>query len=275
MMSPTEHSCSSLGRLSIHAGRSSMNTCAIVGGGGGWGHARAGDCPWAGRATRLAHARHRVEAERRQAHCGHDVVAERPHGGEDRLGDVVWARRAAQRARGRRGQPARVRLARVVVALVLAVELVPARDALLRDAVDLRLLDEHARVDQASGVDADAVHVVLVDVDQDAAQEAALRVRLRPAAREADGDLRADLRVAARVHVVVVHVGAHARASLDVVLVVACDRVGGGRARVATGGLGRARAPGGAPAGLASRAGSSPRCCCRAARCWGAARRRP
>ena len=31
MMSGAEHSCSSLGRLSIHAGRSSMNTCAIVG----------------------------------------------------------------------------------------------------------------------------------------------------------------------------------------------------------------------------------------------------
>jgi len=230
MMSPTEHSCSSLGRLSIHAGRSSMNTCAIVGG-GGWGHARACDCPWARRAARLAHARHRVEAERRQPQRGGDVVAERPHGGEDRLGDVVRARRAAQRARGRRGQPARVRLARVVVALVHAVELVPARDALLRDAVGLRLLDEHARVDQASGADADAVHVVLVDVDEDAAQEAALHVRLRPAAREADGDLRADLRVAARVHVVVVHVGAHARASLDVVLVVACERLGSGRGK--------------------------------------------
>ena len=34
MMSGTEHSCSSLGRLSIHAGLSSMNTCAIVGCGG-------------------------------------------------------------------------------------------------------------------------------------------------------------------------------------------------------------------------------------------------
>jgi hypothetical protein len=34
MMSGTEHSCSSLGRLSIHAGLSSMKTCAIVGCGG-------------------------------------------------------------------------------------------------------------------------------------------------------------------------------------------------------------------------------------------------
>lgn len=31
MMSGAEHSCSSLGRLSIHAGRSSMKTCASVG----------------------------------------------------------------------------------------------------------------------------------------------------------------------------------------------------------------------------------------------------
>ena len=31
MMSGAEHSCSSLGRLSIHAGRRSMKTCAIVG----------------------------------------------------------------------------------------------------------------------------------------------------------------------------------------------------------------------------------------------------
>ena len=30
MMSGAEHSCSSLGRLSIHAGRSSMKTCAIA-----------------------------------------------------------------------------------------------------------------------------------------------------------------------------------------------------------------------------------------------------
>jgi hypothetical protein len=33
------------------------------------------------------------------------------------------------------------------------------------------------------------------------------------------------------VHVVVVHVGAHARASLDVVLVVACERLGSGRGK--------------------------------------------
>lgn len=172
----------------------------------------------------LAHARHRVEAERRQPDRADDVVAERPHGGEHRLGDVVGARRAAQRARGRRGQPARVRLARVVVALVHAVELVVAHDPLLRDAVDLRLLHEHAREDEAADVDANAVHVVLVYVHQDAAQHAAPGVRLRPAAREAHGDLRADLRLAARVHVVVVHVGAHARAEAvrAVVPVVAC-----------------------------------------------------
>jgi hypothetical protein len=146
-----------------------------------------------GRVAHLASARHRVEADRRQAHRGSDVVAERPHGGEDRLGDVLGAGRAAQRACGWRGQPARVRLARVVVALVHALKRGPARDALLHDAVDGRLLHEHAREDQAARVDADAVHVVLVDVHQDAAQEAATRVRLWPAARQGDGDLRADL----------------------------------------------------------------------------------
>ena len=177
----------------------------------------------------LAHARHRVEAERRDPERGGDVLPQRANGAEDRLGDVVGARRVAQRARGRRGQPAGVLLARHVVALVGAVELVPARHALLRNAVDLRLLHEHARVDQADGADAHAVHVVLVDVDQDAAQKVAVDVRLGGAAHDGHRRARRLNVVAPRVQVVVVRVGAHARAELDVVLVVACARVGNKR----------------------------------------------
>ena len=204
--------------------------------------------------ARLAHARHRVEAERREPDRGDDVVAEGADGGEDRLGRVVGARHVAQRARGRRGQPARVRRARHVVARVLAVERVPARDALLRDAVDLRLLHEHARVDEADGADADVVHVVLVHVDQDAAQEAPARHRLEGAGRDGLRRPRALDGRAPRVHVVVVHVGAHARAALDVVLVVACKRVGGDACACAAGRVRSAWAHGrmGAP-GMSSR----------------------
>ena len=221
MMSGAEHSCSSLGKLSIHAGRSSMKTCAI-GGCGRW--VRQGRVTGCARVARLAHARHRVEAERREPERGCDVLPQGADGTDDGLGDVVGARRVAQRARGGRGQPARVRTARHVVALVGAVKLVPARDALLRDAVDLRLLHEHARVDQASGADAHAVHVVLVNVDQDATQEVAVDVRLGGAAHDGHRRPRRLEAVAPRVQVVVVRVGAHARASLGVVLVVACKK---------------------------------------------------
>ena len=108
-------------------------------------------------------------------------------------------------------EPAVARVRAEKLALGVAVERVPAGDRRADHAVDLRLVDEGARVQQRRLGDADVRDKVAVGVlDQRAAKEQVPVGPARDAAHEAHGDLRARRVEAARVGVRRVHVGAHA-----------------------------------------------------------------
>lgn len=187
----------------------------------------------------LTHARDGVEADGRELHGREHVVQQRVAHVEEPRTDVGGARGLAQRARGRflwvgvpvgwswlglagRGwsglwgacahpEPAVARVRAEKLALGVAVERIPAGDRRADHAIDLRLVDQRARVQQRRLGDADVRDKVAVGVlDQRAAKEQVPVGPARHAAHEAHGDLRARRVEAARVGVRRVHVGAHA-----------------------------------------------------------------